>query len=277
MSRIFSTSRSDLVAKGSRNLRTDNDTKKSWDSRTDEQKAKEEADAKRKAEAEKKSPTYQEPDPLVLHQYTLGSCVGNATTATFAYELQRANAHLKNQKSGTWFLPSRTFIYYNARQAMNQPVMEDKGCYNRNAMKSLHKLGVVPEEVLPYPFNPREADHYFDTEEIDIKKSCKAHLEKLSAGDVFGAFMFTSGEADKAKQPFDQATVKKAEELKSKNEMEKLKSFCMEYILSLKAGQPKYLLNWAWYDVLRKAAQVKSALYPGIDKYLAAKYFRIAG
>jgi len=81
-------------------------------------------------------------------------------------------------------------------------------------MKNLHKLGFVSEEVLPYPFNPREADHYFDTEEIDIKKSCKAHLEKLSAEDVFGAFMFTSGEADKAKQPFDQATVKKAEELK---------------------------------------------------------------
>jgi len=131
MSRIFSTSRSDLVAKGSRNLRTDNDTKKSWDSRTDEQMAKEEADAKRKAEAERKSPTYQEPDPLVLYQYTLGSCVANATTAAYAYELQRANAHLKDQKSGIWFLPSRTFIYYNACQAMNQPVTEDKGCYNR--------------------------------------------------------------------------------------------------------------------------------------------------
>ena len=262
--------RSDLVAKGSRNLRTDNDTKDFWESRTDKQKENE------KAWAAKNSATYQEFEPLVLNQYTLSSCVANATTAAYAYELRRANALQKDQKNSNWFLPSRTFIYYNARQALNEPVMKDSGCLNRNAMKSLHKLGVISEEALPYPFDPQEVDHIRDAKETDIRNSCRAHLEKLSADDVFGVFMSTFEEAVKLKKPFNEARVRQAKELKDKNEMEKLKNLCIEYILSLPAGSPGSLLNRAWVKILRKSAQANSALYPGIHRYLAAKYFRIA-
>jgi C1A family cysteine protease len=264
--------RSDLAAKQSRNLRTDTDTKNFWESRTEQQKQDQ------KAWSEKNSKTYEEFVPLVLNQYSLGSCVANATAAAYAYEQRRASALSKDQKSSNWFLPSRTFIYYNARQARNMPVMTDDGCQNRMAMKSLHKLGVISEEALPYPFNPREADHFWDenVKDTDIRDSCRVHLEKLSTDDVFGAFMGTSKNAEEANKPFEKKNVDEAKELKSKNETEKLKNLFMEIINSLAGGGQPWLLNYAWYNILLKEAQAKSSLYPGIHRYLAAKYFRIA-
>ena len=264
--------RSGLVAKGSRNLRIDNDTKNFWELRTDQQKQNQ------RAWAEKNSKTFEEFVPLVLDQYSLSSCVANATTAAYAYELRRANALVKDQKHSDWFLPSRTFIYYNARQVMAEPVMTDSGCHNRDAMKTLHKLGVISEEALPYPFNPREADHFWDAnvKDTDIRNSCKAHLEKLSTDDVFGAFMWTSKNAEDAGKAFEQKKVDEAKELKSKNETEKLKNLFMGIINSLAGGGKLWLLNSAWHNILLKEAQAKSSLYPGIYRYQAAKYFRIA-
>lgn len=80
--------------------------------------------------------------PAVVNQYSLGSCVGNATGAA----LKHAQII---QKLPDVFFPSRLFIYYNARMTEGT-TSEDNGCCIRNAMKVVAHLGAPPEELWPY-------------------------------------------------------------------------------------------------------------------------------
>src|ERR1043165_8380348 len=71
----------------------------------------------------------------------LGSCTAHALSAAFQFGL-------KKQKK-TVFMPSRLFIYYNERVAINT-VNSDSGGFLRDGIKSLNKDGVCPEVEWTY-------------------------------------------------------------------------------------------------------------------------------
>lgn len=80
--------------------------------------------------------------PPVLNQGDIGSCVAHAI----------ANAHLfsqKAQEAPVLFLPSRLFIYYNARAKIGT-VNSDSGASIRDGIKSVVRQGVPPESCWPY-------------------------------------------------------------------------------------------------------------------------------
>jgi len=79
--------------------------------------------------------------PAIYQQGFLGSCVGNAVAA------QVATSHIVFKLPDP--VPSRLFIYYNAR-FMEGTVREDAGCQIRNAIKSVNKQGVCPESLWQY-------------------------------------------------------------------------------------------------------------------------------
>lgn len=80
--------------------------------------------------------------PPVLDQGQLGSCTANAISNAFRFCLSA-------QAAKAVFQPSRLFIYYNER-AMEGTVSEDSGAQIRDGIKSVVKLGVVPETDWPY-------------------------------------------------------------------------------------------------------------------------------
>ena len=80
--------------------------------------------------------------PPVYNQGQLGSCTANAISA--AYEFEQRRQSMKND-----FMPSRLFIYYNER-VMEHTVNTDSGAQIRDGIKSVNKLGVCTEKILPY-------------------------------------------------------------------------------------------------------------------------------
>ncbi len=79
--------------------------------------------------------------PAIYDQGQLGSCTANAIGGAF---------ELTQMKEGQPdFTPSRLFIYYNERK-IEGTVDEDSGAMIRDGVKSVHKLGVCPEESWPY-------------------------------------------------------------------------------------------------------------------------------
>jgi hypothetical protein len=107
----------------------------------------------------------------------LQSCVANAAAALHAYEFRKAlfSAGVSEPPA---INPSRTFIWYNAREAEilakeNNAMKEDevakesnivkekaknKTCYPRSAMKSLQQKGVCDESQWPYPTQSKKQD-----------------------------------------------------------------------------------------------------------------------
>lgn len=79
--------------------------------------------------------------PPVYDQGQLGSCTANAISAALEYQQRKENL--------TDFMPSRLFVYYNER-AIEGTVSEDSGAMIRDGIKSVHKLGVCPEDTWGY-------------------------------------------------------------------------------------------------------------------------------
>ena len=79
--------------------------------------------------------------PPVYDQGALGSCVGNATAAAYAYDQKRQGRRRSK--------PSRLFVYYGARQ-IEGSVASDSGCEIRDGMKTLANLGAPHETLWPY-------------------------------------------------------------------------------------------------------------------------------
>ncbi len=82
--------------------------------------------------------------PEVWNQGQLGSCVAHSTGAAFDFCLGKSN-------KSAW-MPSRLFIYYNAR-AIENSINSDNGCMIRDAVKQLNALGVCHEDIWPYSVN----------------------------------------------------------------------------------------------------------------------------
>ncbi len=79
--------------------------------------------------------------PAIYDQGQLGSCTANAIGAAFEF------AQIKEEM--TDFIPSRLFIYYNERQ-IEGTVDQDAGAMIRDGIKSVHRLGVCPEDTWAY-------------------------------------------------------------------------------------------------------------------------------
>ena len=79
--------------------------------------------------------------PYVYDQGNLGSCTAQAIGAVLDYQHKR--------KAGSYFGPSKLFIYYNERE-MEGTVARDEGAQIRSGIKSVNKIGACREEVWPY-------------------------------------------------------------------------------------------------------------------------------
>ena len=81
--------------------------------------------------------------PAVYDQLTLGDCVGNEVAFAIQFD------EMKQRLSTGVEVPSRLFIYWNARNAEGTTSI-DGGCYIRDAVKTVSKLGVCSEALWPY-------------------------------------------------------------------------------------------------------------------------------
>ena len=80
--------------------------------------------------------------PLVYDQGQIGSCTGNATAAALQFERRK-------QSLSPDFVPSRLFIYYNAR-VFSGDVGYDGGAQIRDAIKGVVTYGAPAETEWPY-------------------------------------------------------------------------------------------------------------------------------
>lgn len=123
-----------------------------------------------------------------FQQGRTGSCVANATAACYLFELRKHNA--LNIVPGEAMIPSRLFIYYNARATLSKNVV-DRGCFIRHAFKSLAEYGVCPEACWPYDEsrkNERPSDTCFEIalghrismyERLDVHRNPKGPMSTL--------------------------------------------------------------------------------------------------
>lgn len=79
--------------------------------------------------------------PPIWQQGHIGSCVAHGAARAFCVE------HAERSKAP--FMPSRLQLYYDAR-AVRGWQKQDTGCYIRDAVKCLAKLGVGSEALWPY-------------------------------------------------------------------------------------------------------------------------------
>ncbi|KAJ5064335.1 hypothetical protein J3E74DRAFT_262848 [Bipolaris maydis] len=119
-----------------------------------------------------------------FQQGQMGSCVANATAACYLFELRKHNA--LNNIPGEAIIPSRLFIYYNARTAVSQ-IIADRGCFIRHAFRSLAKYGVCSEASWPYDklrINEQPPDTCFQEalghristhERLDVHRNAKGY------------------------------------------------------------------------------------------------------
>ncbi len=94
--------------------------------------------------------------PDVWDQGNLGSCTAFASCAAYAFDLEK-------QASEDNYDPSQLFVYYNTR-FIEGTVDEDSGAYIRDAVKSLNKFGVPPQNDWPYiidKFKERPSDQSY--------------------------------------------------------------------------------------------------------------------
>lgn len=80
-------------------------------------------------------------DSPIFNQGQLGSCTGNATAGAYMFNLKKQNEEV--------FTPSRLFIYYNGRKAINT-IKQDSGAMLRDCIKSVNVDGVCSEDLWPY-------------------------------------------------------------------------------------------------------------------------------
>lgn len=89
----------------------------------------------------------------IYDQLKYNSCVANAAAALHYFEYTKERSAHETQMPPA-IHPSRVFIWYNARLAdpkTNKHNLANRGCYTRNAMKTLSNSGVRSELLCRYP------------------------------------------------------------------------------------------------------------------------------
>jgi len=140
----------------------------------------------------------------VYDQGSTSSCTANAVSAAYAFESNRSkDIEAKTKKA---FLPSRSFIYYNARRGEpenndvddEKELIADDGSQIRLAMRSLQKFGVCKEvswplrsetvKWYPGPYAFYEAQKYmirsYQYKRLDVKRGDKDRNAIISKQDV---------------------------------------------------------------------------------------------
>jgi C1A family cysteine protease len=84
--------------------------------------------------------------PAVYDQGQLGSCTANAVAAAIQFNMMDAGM------TDVW-IPSRLYIYYNARVKSGAPQIVDSGSVIRYAIQSVASEGDCPEDDWPYDEN----------------------------------------------------------------------------------------------------------------------------
>ena len=107
--------------------------------------------------------------PAVYDQGQTGSCVGNATAGAIQYT--RMAQSLPN------WVPSRLFIYYNAR-VLEGTTDQDAGSEIRDAVKQVVKLGVCSE--IEWPFDPAQ----LTTKPSDVSYELATHAKVIKYAAV---------------------------------------------------------------------------------------------
>jgi C1A family cysteine protease len=91
----------------------------------------------------------------VEDQGDLGSCTANAIIGAMEFIEKRTDKTPTNL--------SRLFVYYNERE-MEGTIEEDSGAYIRDGVKSVNKVGVCTERMLPYhtpDFTKKPSEHAY--------------------------------------------------------------------------------------------------------------------
>src|SRR5579864_1941565 len=94
--------------------------------------------------------------PPVYDQGQLGSCTANAISGAIQFD--------QKKQGGTFYAPSRLFIYYNERN-MEGTVNSDAGAQIRDGVKSVATLGVCPETEWPYNGTQANSDGTFPAQD----------------------------------------------------------------------------------------------------------------
>ena len=117
--------------------------------------------------------------PIIYDQGELGSCTANAIGFAFQFDEMK-------EKSGSEFMPSRLFIYYNERK-MEGTTGYDAGASIRDGIKSVFSIGVCDETMWKYDiskFTERPSDDCYkfakqhETED-EFSTRMANNLEKL--------------------------------------------------------------------------------------------------
>ncbi len=82
--------------------------------------------------------------PPIYNQGQLGSCVAQAVGACLQF--------LQMKQKRSWFVPSRLFLYYNAR-LIDGTTNYDAGAYIRSGIKAANKYGGPSENLWSYKIN----------------------------------------------------------------------------------------------------------------------------
>ncbi len=130
------------------------------------------------------------PDPF--DQGELGSCYENALIGLYCHQLFKTNYKYK-------FIPSRLFMYYNARSIMGT-VDSDSGTDPDSGIKALNEFGVCPEQeldgtspnwILPYDiskFTQKPSDAcYKDAVLHKVVKDHSVNLDRLTVLNALAA------------------------------------------------------------------------------------------
>ena len=138
--------------------------------------------------------------PPCWDQGQTNSCVGHAVAAAFRFE------QVKRKLAD--FMPSRLFIYGNARK-MEGLFSVDGGCYIRDAIKSVNQIGVVSEGEWPFDLSKvlvLPNDRVFQDAKFHrsfvyqrVPQTLQSMKQVLAGGDIFvgGFTCYESFDSDK--------------------------------------------------------------------------------
>lgn len=100
----------------------------------------------------------------ISNQYSIGSCVANATADAFEAQIAQRNNINPEQVADI----SRLFIYWNARNLETPPDYEDNGTRIRLAFDCMARYGAAPETIWPY-----------DISKVNVRPSILSYREAI--------------------------------------------------------------------------------------------------
>jgi len=142
--------------------------------------------------------------PPIYDQGQLGSCTANAIAGAIQFDQMK-------QKLSQTFIPSRLFVYYNAR-VIEGTVDSDSGAMIRDGIKSVAKQGGCPEDIWPYDiskFTDKPSNNCYQvakghtaTQYQRVNRNLNQMKGRLASGFpfIFGFTVYESFESEDVRQ-----------------------------------------------------------------------------